>query len=167
MWERNGSYPLLVKLACCSFIEGSFTREKDTLVEGCFEGQGRKASTGLAGWIDRREPERLREVLPRCARHQPASLFSRRALRCNALHRWLCRQHTKKNKKEGKRMNSPTTFMALVQRAKKIGQWLVIVSVLTLLLLIAGGAGLFHPASSQAGVLIAASVGNIHVGSGG
>lgn len=63
-------------------------------------------------------------------------------------------------------MNSPTTFVAVVQIAKKTGQVLVIVSVLTLLLLIAGGAGLLHPTSSQAGVLIAGSTGDIHIGSG-
>jgi len=63
-------------------------------------------------------------------------------------------------------MNSPTKFVALVQIAKKTGQVLVIISVLTLLLLIAGGAGLFHPASSQAGVLIAGSTGDVHIGSG-
>jgi hypothetical protein len=64
-------------------------------------------------------------------------------------------------------MNSPTTFMAFVQTAKKTGQVLLIISVLMLLLLIAGGADLFHPASSQAGVLMAAGTGNIFIGSGG
>ena|SRR5437016_2312004 len=73
---------------------------------------------------------------------------------------------THKKKKENK-MNPSTKCMALVQIAKKTGQVLVIVSVLTLLLLIAGGAGLFHPPSSQAGVLIAGSTGDIYVGSGG
>lgn len=62
-------------------------------------------------------------------------------------------------------MKPSTKCIALVQTAKKKGQWLVIISVLTLLLLIAGGASLFHPASSQAGVLIAGSTGDIHIGS--
>lgn len=64
-------------------------------------------------------------------------------------------------------MNPSTKVMAVVQTARKTGQVLVLITVLTLLLLIAGGAGLSHSASSQAGVQIAASVGDIHVGGGG
>jgi hypothetical protein len=60
-------------------------------------------------------------------------------------------------------MNPSTTFVALVHTAQKTGQVLLIISVLTLLLLIAAGAGLFHPASWQAGVQFAATNGEIHV----
>jgi hypothetical protein len=63
-------------------------------------------------------------------------------------------------------MKPSTPLVAFLQTATKQGQWLVIISVLTLLLLIAGGAGLFNPASSQAGVQIADTNGDIHVGTG-
>ena len=62
-------------------------------------------------------------------------------------------------------MNPSTTVVAFVHTAQKTGQVLLIISVLTLLLLIAAGAGLFHPASWQAGDQLAASVGDIHIGS--
>jgi len=61
-------------------------------------------------------------------------------------------------------MNPSTTFVALVHTARKTGQVLLIISVLTLLLLMAAGAGFFHPVSLQAGVQFAATNGNIHIG---
>jgi hypothetical protein len=64
-------------------------------------------------------------------------------------------------------MNPSTKVVALWQTAKKTGQWLVIISVLTLLLLIGAGAGLFHLASSQVGGQLAATNGDVHVGSSG
>ena len=61
-------------------------------------------------------------------------------------------------------MNPSTTVVALVHTARKTGQVLLIISALTLLLLIAAGAGVFHPAPWQAGVQFAGTNGDIHIG---
>ena len=61
-------------------------------------------------------------------------------------------------------MNPSTQVLALAHTIKKTGQVLLIISVLILLLLIAAGARLFHPASWPAGVQFAATNGTIHVG---
>ena len=61
-------------------------------------------------------------------------------------------------------MNPSTTVVTLVHTARKTGQVLLVLSVLTLLLLLAASAGLFHPALAQAGVQFAATNGQIHVG---
>ena len=63
-------------------------------------------------------------------------------------------------------MNLSTTVVALVHTARKTGQVLLILSVFILLLLIAAGTGLFHPASWLARVELAATNGDIHISAG-
>ncbi|MFL5706031.1 MAG: hypothetical protein ACJ8AG_24875 [Ktedonobacteraceae bacterium] len=64
-------------------------------------------------------------------------------------------------------MNPSMKGIALLQRAKRSGQRLVIMSVLTVCLLLGAGAAtsFMHRAAWQAGVQIAATEGDIHIGS--
>jgi hypothetical protein len=62
-------------------------------------------------------------------------------------------------------MNPSTQVAALWQRIKKTGLVLVLISVLTLLVLIAGGVGLLRSASSPLGDQAGGTNGDIHIGS--
>jgi hypothetical protein len=68
-------------------------------------------------------------------------------------------------KKEKEEMNPSTQVAALWQRIKKTGHGLVLISVLTLLVLIAGGVGFLLPATRQMQEgQTAATNGNVHIG---
>ena len=65
-------------------------------------------------------------------------------------------------------MKPSTKVLALVPATQTIGQKLVLLSVLTLLVLFGTSIAHSHSASTQqAGAWVAASVGDIHMGSGG